>query len=276
MEWRPFGWTGEQVAVVGQGTWKLPRGRRSVQALRLGLDLGMTHVDAAEMYANEEVVGEAIAGRRKEVFLASKVLPSHASRTGTRNACEQSLRRLGTDHLDLYLLHWRGSIPIEETMAAMEDLVERGLTRYIGVSNFDVHELEEAQRALTKQKIVSNQVLYHLEDRGIERKLIPYCAKHGIAIVAYSPFGHDSFPGPHTPGGRLLKQIGARYGKTPHQVALRFLTRYDNVFVIPKAARTEHVIENSGGVGWQLSKEDIALIDEAFPAPDHDVPLGMI
>lgn len=254
----------------------LPPNPRAAEALRLGLDLGMAHVDCAEMYNNEEFVGEALAGRRDEVFLASKVLPSNASRAGTLRACEQTLRRLRTDHLDLYLLHWRGSIPLAETMAALEDLVDRGLTRFIGVSNFDVAELEEAAGALTRHRLACNQVLYHLGDRGIERRLIPWCAQRGIAVVAYSPFGHTEFPPPRSAGGRVLANIAERQGRTPRQVVLNFLTRWPGVFTIPKSGNPSHVRENAGGVGWQMSPQDLAAIDQAFPAPDRDVPLGML
>ncbi|MFB3826157.1 MAG: aldo/keto reductase [Bryobacteraceae bacterium] len=269
MTTRTFGWTGEQVPVIGQGTW-MSRGVSAVQALRAGLDLGMTHVDTAEMYGNEQMVGEAIAGRRDEVFLVTKVLPSNASYEGTLRACEQSLARLGVDHVDLYLLHWPGSHPIGETMRAMEKLAAEGLTRYIGVSNFDLEELREAEAALRNGRIACNQVLYHLGDRGIERRLLPYCRQRQIAVVGYSPFGHSGFR-----GGGVLEEIARRNGRTVRQVALNFLTRED-VFAIPKASNVEHVRENAGGAGWRLSPEDIAAIDRAFPAPVRDVPLGMI
>lgn len=266
---RTFGWTGEQAPVIGQGTW-MARGSSAVDALHAGLDLGMTHVDTAEMYGNEDMVGEAIAGRRDEVFLVTKVLPSNASYEGTLRACVQSLARLAVDRVDLYLLHWPGSHPIRETMRAMEKLVADGLTRYIGVSNFDLAELREAEAALRNERIACNQILYHLGDRGIERKLLPYCRERQIAVVGYSPFGHSGFR-----GGKVLDEIARRHGRTARQVALNFLTR-DGVFTIPKASKVEHVRENAGGGGWQLSPEDIAAIDRAFPAPARDVPLGMI
>jgi diketogulonate reductase-like aldo/keto reductase len=280
---RKFGWTGVEVPVIGQGTWELEgsreKERRAVEALRAGLDLGMTHIDTAEMYGSgraEELVGEAIAGRRDEVFLASKVLPSNASYKGTIAACDRSLARLKTDRLDLYLLHWQGSYPIEETMRAMEALVTAGKVLYFGVSNFDVADLKKARAAVSGGKLASNQVLYHLRDRGIERKLIPYCEKSGIAVVAYSPFGHDQFPSARTPGGKVLEEIGKRHGRTVRQVVLRFVTRDPGVFTIPKSGSVQHTRENSGGDGWELTPEDVAAIDRAFPAPDHDVPLGMI
>jgi len=283
MQTKAFGWTGVQVSVIGQGTWMMEGNReaerRAVEALRVGLDLGMTHIDTAEMYGNgrcEELVAEAIAGRREEVFLVSKVLPGNASYEGTLRACERSLKRLRTDYLDLYLLHWRGRYPLAETMQAMEELVRRGKVRYIGVSNFDLEDVKEAEAALSSVRLAANQVLYHLGDRGIERKLIPYCRERGIAVVGYSPYGHGSFPSPNSPGGRALAEIGKKHGRTPRQVVLNFLTRQEGVFTIPKASRLEHVKENSGGAGWSLDLEDLEKIEKYFPAPKRDVPLGML
>jgi diketogulonate reductase-like aldo/keto reductase len=280
---KTFGWTGVEVPVIGQGTWMIEGSReaerRAVQALRAGLDLGMTHVDTAEMYGNgraEELVAEAISGRRQEVFLVSKVLPTNASYDGTLRACERSLSRLATDYLDLYLLHWRGRHPIKETMRAMEALVAAGRIRFLGVSNFDVEEVKTAQAALSKERLAANQVLYHLGDRGIERRLIPYCASQGIAVVGYSPFGHQGFPSPGSRDGKVLARIASRNGRTPRQAVLNFLTRQPDVFAIPKASNPEHVQENAGGGGWALSAEDLAGIDQAFPAPAHDTPLGML
>jgi len=280
---RKFSWAGINVPVIGQGTWMMEGSRevekRAVEALRLGLDLGMTHIDTAELYGDgrvEELVAEAITGRRDEVFLASKVMPSHASFEGTLRACERSLKRLRTDWLDLYMLHWPGNHPIRETMRAMEKLVEEGLIRFIGVSNFDVEDLMAAESALRNERMASNQVLYHLGDRGIERRLLPYCARREIAVVAYSPFGHGNFPSPNSIGGRVLAEIAERHGRTPRQVALNFLTRHPSVFTIPKTTRPERVRENAGGVGWALTREEIAAIDRAFPAPDYDVPLGVV
>jgi diketogulonate reductase-like aldo/keto reductase len=253
--------------------------KRAVEALRLGLDLGMTHIDTAELYGDgrvEELVAEAITGRRDEVFLASKVMPSNASFEGTLRACERSLKRLRTDWLDLYMLHWPGNHPIRETMRAMEKLVDEGLIRFIGVSNFDVEDLMAAESALRNEQMASNQVLYHLGDRGIERRLLPYCARREIAVVAYSPFGHGNFPSPNSIGGRVLAEIAERHGRTPRQVALNFLTRHPSVFTIPKTTRPERVRENAGGMGWTLTREEIAAIDRAFPAPDYDVPLGVV
>lgn len=267
MEKRPFGWTGEEVPVIGQGTWEL----KGAESLRCGLDLGMTHIDTAEMYGTEELVADAIAGRRDEVFLGSKVLPGNASYEGTLRACEASLRRLKTDRLDLYMLHWAGQHPIRETMRAMEKLVADGMVRFIGVSNLDLEELKAAEEALKNERMACNQVLYHLGDRGIERRLLPFCKERQIAVVAYSPFGHG-----RVPNKPILSEIAKRHGKTVRQVILRWVTREEGVFTIPKTSRPERVPENAGGAGWQLDEQDLAAIDRAFPAPDRDVPLGMI
>ena len=253
--------------------------RRAVEALRAGIDLGLTHIDTAEMYGggrSEKLVGEAIDGRRDEVFLVSKVLPSNASYDGTLRACERSLGLLGTDHLDLYLLHWAGSYPLAETMRAMERLIDEGQIRFTGVSNFDVREVKAAQAALRHHRLAANQVLYYLGDRGIERKLIPYCAEQEIAVVAYSPFGHEATPRHDTRAAGVLAEVAKRNGRTVRQVILNFLTRFPHVFTIPKSGNPEHTRENAGGGGWTLSPEDVAAIDRAFPAPNRDVPLGML
>jgi len=280
---KPFGWTGVEVPIIGQGTWMIEASRdaerRAVEALRAGIDLGLTHIDTAEMYGNgrsEKLVGEAIAGRRDEVFLVSKVLPTNASFEGTLRACERSLSRLGTDHLDLYLLHWKGRYPIADTMRAMERLIDQRHIRFAGVSNFEVAEMEAAQAALRNHRLASNQVLYHLRERGIERKLIPYCEEHQVAVVAYTPFGREAFPRPDSAAGKVLGEIAARNGRTVRQVILNFLTRWPHVFTIPKAGNAEHTRENAGGMGWTLSPEDIAALDRAFPSPKSDRPLAMI
>lgn len=267
-------------SLIGQGTWMIEShpASQAAAALQLGIDLGMTLVDTAEMYGSgraEEVVATAIRGRRDSVFVVSKVLPSNASYEGTRRACERSLRRLGIDTLDLYLLHWPGHHPIAETMRGLESLVSDGMTRYIGVSNFDVEDLKPAQRALRNEPLSCNQVLYHLGDRGIERRLVPYCREHGIAVMGYSPFGHGEFRDDRGKAGRALAGLAQRLGKTPRQVVLNFLTR-DGVLAIPKSGNPDHVRENAGAAGWTLSIEDQHAIDDLFPAPDHDVPLGMI
>jgi len=274
------------VPVIGMGTWMIEGTSRdaerpAIEALHLGLDLGMNHIDTAEMYGNgrvEELVAEAVDGQREKVFLVSKVLPSNASYEGTLKACERSLKRLKTDFIDLYLLHWPSSQhPIEETMRAMERLVDEGMIKFIGVSNFDVEQLREAQKALVKHRIACNQVLYHLAYRGIERELLPYCTENGIAIVGYSPFGHGNFLSSHSRGGKVLAEIAKRQNRTVRQVVLNFLTRDSNLFTIPKAGNPDHIGDNSGAVGnWKLTDEDIAAIDRTFPLPRADKPLEMI
>jgi diketogulonate reductase-like aldo/keto reductase len=267
VEQRPFG-KRAGVAVVGQGTWNLGKGDRAtaVTALRRGLDLGMNHIDTAELYGvAEAIVGEAMAGRRDEVFLVSKVLPQNASRAGTRAACEKSLADLRTDHLDCYLLHWRGRYPLAETFGAFEELRAEGKILSWGVSNFDVSDLEEAWPLKSVAGPVCNQVLYHLQERAIEHAVLPWCEAHGLAVVAYSPFGSGRFPAATTPGGRVLAGIAAAHGATPRQVALRFLVRQPSVFAIPKAARPEHTEDNAAAGDLQLSEADLARIDEAFP-----------
>ena len=243
MEHRPFGSTKREVAIIGQGTWYIEQAdaETAIAALRRGLDLGMTHIDTAEMYgsgAAEELVGEAIAGRRDEVFLVSKVLPHNASRNGTIAACERSLKRLKTDRLDCYLLHWRGSHPLADTVAAFERLSADGKILSWGVSNFDVDDLDELRGIAGAGHPACNQVLYHLRERAIEHAVIPWCEANGVAVVAYSPFGHaGGFPEPHSTGGRVLKEIADRHDATPRQVALRFLTRRASLFAIPKAVK---------------------------------------
>ena len=209
MEFRRFGSTKHQVPVIGQGTWYIDSGDRvrAIAALQLGLDLGMTHIDTAEMYGDaEEIVGEAIAGRRNEVFLVSKVLPQNASLSGTIAACERSLARLDTDWLDCYLLHWRGAYPLEETIEAFDRLQSQGKILSWGVSNFDVPDLEEAWEIAGAGRLVCNQVLYHLQERAIEHAVLPWCEENGVAVVGYAPFGHGKFPGPRTHGGRVLQE----------------------------------------------------------------------
>ena len=270
MELRLFGPTKREVAVIGQGTWYKESDDRAsaVAALRRGLDLGMTHIDTAEMYgsgAAEDVVAEAIAGRREEVFLVSKVLPENASRLGTLAACEGSLGHLQTDRLDCYLLHWRGRHPLEGTIAAFEQLRGAGKILSWGVSNFDVPDLEEARKIAGEGRLSCNQVLYHLEERAIEHAVAPWCEEHGVAVVAYSPFGRGRFPGPRTPGGRVLEQIAAAHDATARQVALRFLVRRPSLFAIPRATSPEHAAENAGAGDLRLTEAELARIDEVFP-----------
>ncbi len=270
MQNRAFGPTGGDVPVIGQGTWYLEQAPRAqaISALRRGLDLGLRHIDTAELYgsgAAETIVGEAIAGRREAVFLVSKVMPQNASRTGTVAACEASLKRLGTDRLDCYLLHWRGRFRLEETIAAFEALQADGKILSWGLSNFDEDHLEAARRIAGDGRIACNQVLYHLEERGIEHRVVPWCAAHGVAVVGYSPFGSGDFPDPQSPGGRVLAAIARARGATPRQVALAFLTRHSSLFAIPKAATVPHVEENAGAAGLALTAAEIADIDRAFP-----------
>jgi diketogulonate reductase-like aldo/keto reductase len=266
---RRFGNAAVEVAVLGQGTWNLEKDARAaaVAALRRGLDLGLAHVDTAEMYgdgAAEEIVAEAIAGRRDEIVLVSKVLPHNASRKGTVAACERSLARLRTDRLDGYLLHWPGDHPLEDTVEAFEQLRRDGKIRWWGVSNFDVAELE-AVWALAGARLACNQVLYHLQERAIEHAVIPWCEQHGVAVVAYSPFGSGAFPGPRTRGGRVLQGVADAHGATPRQVALAFLVQRASVFTIPKAGRVPHVEENAAADGLRLTGADLERLERAFP-----------
>jgi diketogulonate reductase-like aldo/keto reductase len=239
-----------------------------VDALVRGLDAGLDHVDTAEMYGGgrvEELVGQALGARRSELFLVSKVLPENASRKGTVAACERSLRRLRTDHLDLYLLHWPGSHPLEATIAAFEDLRAAGKIRAWGVSNFDVEDLEDAIAIAGEGRVACNQVLYYLGERGIEHRVLPYCEAHGIPVVAYSPFGSGRFPGPRSAGGRVLLEIAAAHGASARQVALAFLVRHSNVWAIPKAARAAHALDNAAAGDLLLTPDELERIDRAFP-----------
>ena len=279
MHRRAFGHIGE-VPAIGQGTWKMERDDRdeAIAALRRGLDLGLAHIDTAELYGSgdvEELVGEAIAGRRDEVFLVSKVVPEHATYEGTRRACDESLRRLRTDRLDCYLLHWPGSHALVDTIRAFEQLRRDEKIRSWGVSNFDVAELDAALGICGPGRITCNQVLYHLGERGVERALLPWCAKHGVALVAYSPFGAGNFPSERAARGRVLSEVARSRGATPHQVALAFLLRHPGVFAIPKATRGAHVEENAGAADLVLTGDEIRRIDEAFPRSNSG-PLRML
>jgi diketogulonate reductase-like aldo/keto reductase len=270
--------SGETIPVLGQGTWHLAQGRHSrgeeLQALRLGIDLGMTVIDTAEMYgdgAAEKLVGEAIAGRRDEVFVVSKVLPSHATRRGTVAACRASLRRLGTERLDLYLLHWPGLIPLEETVAGFEELRADGLIRYWGVSNFDVVDLERLLRVEGGSAVQTDQVLYNLGRRGIEWKLLPWCLQHGLPIMAYSPLGQ----------GRLLEHpvlrgIAIQYRVSPAQVALAWVLAHEGICSIPEAGTVKHVRQNRAAVDLHLREIDMIKLDEAFPPPISPQPLEIL
>jgi diketogulonate reductase-like aldo/keto reductase len=279
MRQQPFGSGGPQVPVIGQGTWYIDQGNRkdAVAALRRGIDLGMTHIDTAEMYGDAElVVADAIAGRRDDIFLVSKVLPSNASRRGTITACERSLARLKTDRLDCYLLHWRGSYPLAETVAAFEQLVNDGKIRSWGVSNFDAGDLDELLAVAGKGKIACNQVLYHLQEREIEHTVIPWCERHGVAVVAYSPFGHNDFPSPRSKAGEVLQAIAKSHGASARQVALGFLTRKPEVFAIPKASTSEHAADNAAAGKLVLSDDEIAALDKAFPRGPKPRSLPML
>ena len=279
MKHKKFGTTGHDVSVIGQGTWYIDRGDRkqAVAALRRGIDLGMTHIDTAEMYGDAElVIAEAIAGRRDETYLVSKVLPSNASRRGTIAACERSLGRLKIDRLDCYLLHWRGGVPLSETVDAFEQLVGAGKIRSWGVSNFDANDLDELLEVAGKGRIACNQVLYHLQERAIEHAVIPWCAKHGVAVVAYSPFGHNDFPRPNSKGGELLQTIAKRHGASVRQVALAYLAREPNVFAIPKASSAEHAAENAAAGDLMLGADEISALDKAFPRGPKPRSLPML
>ena len=278
MQLRKFGNTRRQVAAIGQGSWQIELSGKAaaIAALRAGLDLGLTHIDTAEMYgsgASERMIAEAIRGRRDEVFLVSKVLPTNASTRGTVKACEQSLKNLGTDRLDCYLLHWRGRYPLAETVAAFASLQRDGKIASWGVSNFDVADLEEVSAIAGAP--ACNQVLYHVAERAIEHAVIPWCQAHGTAVVAYTPFGPSAATYEATSsGGRVLAQIATACGASARQVALRFLLRYPQMFVIPKAARLEHVTDNAGAANFELSAEHISAIDRAFPRgpPRRELP----
>lgn len=270
--------SGETVPALGQGTWNMGESkaklRDEVAALQLGIELGMTLIDTAEMYAAglaEQVVAAAINGRRDDVFLVSKVLPQNAGREGTIAACERSLKRLRTDRIDLYLLHWRGGVPLHETITAFNDLRRAGKIRFWGVSNFDTSDMEELQRLSNATAVATNQVLYNLSRRGIEHDLMPWCRRHNLPIMAYSPIEQ----------GRLLKHaalkaVAARHNATAAQVALAWLLRQSGIIAIPKAARPEHVRENHAALRIGLTRQDLRELDAAFPPPDGPVPLEML
>jgi diketogulonate reductase-like aldo/keto reductase len=270
MKTRSFGPDQSGISIIGQGTWNLELAPRAdaIKTLQRGIDLGMTHIDTAEMYGSgraEVLTGEAIAGRRNKTFVVSKALPSNASRKGTLAACERSLKALKTDYLDCYLLHWRGSYPLEDTFAAFEELKAAGKIRSWGVSNFDEDDLAEALSVVGKGKIACNQVLYHLRERAIEHAVIPWCEKNNVAVVAYSPYGQMASPALSTPGGKLLAEIADARDATSRQVALAFLTRKKNVFAIPKASKVAHAEENAGAGNLELTAKEIEQIDKAFP-----------
>ncbi|WP_433282425.1 aldo/keto reductase [Pseudonocardia xinjiangensis] len=270
--------SGEQVAALGQGTWYLgddPRRRADeIAALRLGLDLGLSVVDTAEMYgdgASEELVGEAVAGRRDEVFLVDKVLPHHATRAGTVRACQESLRRLRTDRIDLYLLHWRGRVPLAETLAGFADLVDAGAIRYWGVSNLDRDDMEQLYGLPGGDAVATDQVLYNLTRRGPEYDLLPWCGEHRVPVMAYSPIEQGRLLG--EPG---LTEVARRHGATPAQVALAWVLHRDATIAIPKAADPEHVRENAAARDLALTADDLETLDASFPPPRRPQPLEML
>jgi diketogulonate reductase-like aldo/keto reductase len=279
---RTFGSTRRRIAAIGQGSWRIEESAApsSIAALRRGLDLGLTHIDTAEMYgsgAAETLIGKAIAGRRDEVFLVSKVLPGNASKRGTLAACEKSLARLETDRLDCYLLHWRGSHPLEETIAAFDILVREGKILSWGVSNFDVADLDETAAIAGAGHPACNQVLYHLQERAVEHAVLPWCQKHGTALVAYTPFGQSTTAfDARTRQGRVLEEIAQVHQASARQVALRFLLRHPEVFAIPKASSVAHVAENAGALALELNAAELAKIDEAFPRgkPRRGLPMS--
>jgi diketogulonate reductase-like aldo/keto reductase len=270
--------SGEIIPVLGQGTWHLAQGRHAreveIEALRTGVDLGMTLVDTAEMYgdgASEQLVGAAIAGRRDDVFLVSKVLPHHATFSGTIAACEGSLHRLDTDRLDLYLLHWRGSVPLEETVGAFEELKRTGLIRHWGVSNFDVADLAELADVRAGQAVEADQVLYSLLHRGIEWDLLPLCQRSGIPAMAYSPIGQGRLA-----DDPVLQAIGRRRRATATQVALAWVVSHPGVCAIPEAGTPQHVRQNAAALRIELERDDLVEIDAAFPPPARPVPLEVL
>ena len=271
---------GETVPALGQGTWYMGERRgeaeREADALRLGVDLGMTLIDTAEMYANggaEQVVAQAVAGIRDKVFIVSKVLPQNASRAGVAAACERSLKRLRTDRIDLYLLHWRGGHPLAETVAAFEALKAAGKIRYWGVSNLDTADMKELLGVAGGAGCAANQVLYHPDSRGIEFDLLPWCAEHRIPVMAYSPLGHQVR---RLLGSSALQAVAQRHGATPAQVAIAWGMRSGNVISIPKAADAAHVRENAGAVEIALTAEDLAAIDAAHRPPSRKVGLDLL
>jgi diketogulonate reductase-like aldo/keto reductase len=270
--------SGEAIPVLGQGTWHFAedatRRGDEIAALRAGIDLGMTLIDTAEMYADgasEKLVGEAIAGLRDQLFLVSKVLPGNASCRETIAACERSLRRLGTDRIDLYLLHWRGSIPLEETLDAFQILAGTGKIRHWGVSNFDVEDLQELVSLEHGSELAANQVVYNLTRRGIEWDLLPWCFRRKIPVMAYSPVEQGTLA-----NNAALKRVAAGHEATPAQVALAWVLRTEGIIAIPKAGKPSHVRENPGALKIHLTKQDIEELDRVFPPPSEKKPLEMI
>ena len=269
---------GQAIAALGQGTWYMgdhaAQRKHEIAALRLGIELGMTLIDTAEMYGNgraESLVGEAIRGMRERVFLVSKVLPSNATRKGVRRACEASLKRLCTDRIDLYLLHWASSHPLEETLLGFEELCAVGKIRYWGVSNFDRREMDKTFASPGGAACAANQVLYNLLRRGVEHDLMPWCRAHGVAMMAYSPIEQGRLL-----AHRDLKRIAEQHDTTPARIALAWVLRQPDVIAIPKAARVEHVRDNRAALDLELTAEDLADLERAFPPPEGPTPLEML
>jgi diketogulonate reductase-like aldo/keto reductase len=274
--------TGQQIPVLGQGTWGMgedPAQRKTeVAALQLGLDLGMTLIDTAEMYGEggaEEVVSEALAGRRPESYLVSKFYPHHASRQGVVEACQRSLRRLRTDYLDMYLLHWRGSVPLEETLEGLQSLKQSGAILDYGVSNFDTDDMEEIYALPGGSEVATNQVLYNLVHRGTEWDLLPWCRQHQLPVMAYSPIEHAADEQRGMLDHPVVLEIARRHAATPVQIALAWLLQQDNIIAIPKAASPAHVRENRQALDLALTPEDNRQLDQAFPPPHRKTPLAM-
>lgn len=276
MEFRPLGKESESIPAIGMGTWGMGGGmhaesskdHEAIEALRLGLELGMALVDTAEMYGaghSEEVVSKALEGWLKPVFVASKVSPSHFAHDDLLRSAKKSLDRLRMKRIDLYQLHWPNTrVPIVETMKAMEKLVRDGVVRHIGVSNFSVAQMKEAQAALSKEDVVSNQVEYSLVDRSVEAEILPYCQKEKLTLIAYSPLGQGRIARGRGGAFKVLDEIAGRLGRSRSQVALNWLLQHESVVVIPKASDKKHVVENVGVSGWNLSAKDFRAIDEAF------------
>jgi diketogulonate reductase-like aldo/keto reductase len=270
--------SGETVPILGQGTWHMaedPRRRKDeITALRAGIDLGLTLIDTAEMYADgeaEALVGEAIDGRRSEVFLVSKVLPENATERGTVAACERSLGRLGTNYLDLYLLHWRGNVPLKATLEAFAVLIAAGKIRHWGVSNFDVDDMDDLWDTPGGRTVSTDQILYNLTRRGIEYRLMPWCRRHRIPMMAYSPVEQGRLL-----GHPALRRVAERHRATPAQVALAWLLRQDGVIAIPKAGTVDHVHENCRALDLELTQQDLVALDRAFPPPTRALPLEVL
>ncbi len=268
--------SGAKIPNFGLGTWRMGEDARrrkdEIAALRHGLERGVTLIDTAEMYGDaESLVGEAIAGRRKDLFIVSKVLPENASRLGTIAACERSLKKLKTDCIDLYLLHWRGDEPLEETIEAFSSLVETGKICDWGVSNFDISDIGELWKTPEGNGVAANQVLYNLTRRGIEFDLMPWCRQHKVPVMAYSPIEQGRLLG-HT----ALRDVAKRHNATPAQVALSWIMRHDNVIAIPKATTLTHIDENLGALDLILTQDDFATLDHAFPPPKRAAPLEML